>query len=83
MNDAAPTNPAPPLWVTMRGARAGLALGWVAWVATAALGAWARAPFAGPPGALVGILTAGWLLARRQASPLECLRRYHLDDVRR
>jgi hypothetical protein len=51
------------------------------WVAAAVHGAWGIAPLFGPAGPIVGILTGGWLLARWMASPLECLRRYHLDDV--
>ncbi|HXJ35126.1 MAG TPA: hypothetical protein VMS22_13930 [Candidatus Eisenbacteria bacterium] len=80
MNDQNSTNPVAPLWATMRGARAGLAFAWAAWIGVAAAAAFGIAPLLGPAGAVVGILTAGWFLARRMSPPLECLRRYHLDD---
>jgi hypothetical protein len=35
----------------------------------------------GMVGALVPVAAAGWLLARHLPSPVDCLRRFHLDDV--
>jgi len=71
----------PPLWVTLRGASPRLLTQWFLWT----LGAVAAASFVGgalgPAGAVVGILTGGWFLARRLSTPLDWLRRYHLDDV--
>jgi len=69
------------LWQTMRGAPRGLAVGWLGWTLASVGAAWAAMPTLGPAGSLVGILTVGWLLARRRPSPLDCLRRYHMDDV--
>lgn len=76
-----PESPVTPLWITMRGATERVVLGWVAWTAGAVAAAALAATGLGPAGPVVGILTVGWLLARRFGSPLEYLRRYHLDDV--
>src|SRR5262245_616442 len=70
-----------PLWVTMRGAPARVAFGWLAWTVAAVAATALVATVLGPAGPVVAILTVGWLLARRHGSPLEYLRRYHLDDV--
>src|SRR5262245_57178278 len=70
-----------PLWITMRGATVRVVLGWVAWTLGAVAVTALVAAALGPAGPVVGILTVGWLLARRFASPLERLRRYHLDDT--
>ena len=69
------------LWTTWRGAPVRVAAYWLGWSGAATLGAASLASVVGPAGAGVGILTLGWLLARRSASPLDCLRRFHLDDA--
>ena len=70
-----------PLWLTLDGASGRTPLGWLAWLgAGVVIGPLLAAP-AGPAGAVLAVLAVGWLLARQLPSPLEWLRRYHLDDV--
>jgi hypothetical protein len=69
-----------PLWLTLRGASHGLVLVWSGWMLGAAGLAAAIARTAGPAGAVLTVLAAGWVLARWLAVPPECERRYHLDD---
>jgi hypothetical protein len=76
-NPTAPT----PLWVTLRGAPVRLLGSWLVWMLGAVVAASAGGGVFGPGGLVVGILTGGWWLARRRASPLDWLRRYHLDDT--
>jgi hypothetical protein len=68
------------LWLTLRGASFGVAVGWVLWAAGAALVATAASQLLGPAGPIIGVLAVGWVFARGLPPPLECLRRYHLDD---
>jgi hypothetical protein len=70
-----------PLWVTMRGTSLRALAAWTAWLGGTMLWVAVGSPLVGPAGAAVGILTLGWFLARRLPSPLDGLRRYHLDDV--
>jgi hypothetical protein len=70
-----------PLWITLRGAPTLLLAQWLAWMAAAVAAASAVGGALGPAGVVVGILTGGWWLARRLSTPLDWLRRYHLDDV--
>jgi hypothetical protein len=70
-----------PLWLTFRGASGDLVAAWIVWTAAAVVAGLALVGVAGPGGAAVGILTAGWLVARRARAPIEWLRRYHLDDL--
>jgi hypothetical protein len=65
----------------MRGASARVLLEWTAWTGGCVLAGTLAHALVGNAGVLVGILTGGWLLARWRASPLEWLRRYHVDDV--
>src|SRR5438094_370738 len=78
------TSPAPverPLWLTVAGASAVLPLGWVAWLALAALAPSLLAAYLGSAGAMLAVVTVGWLLARSAPEPSEGLRRYHLDEA--
>src|SRR5438445_416925 len=68
------------LWLTVPGARAWLALGWLLWLGLALLFAPRVGVMLGPGGAAIGFLAAGWAFARALPSPVECFRRYHLDD---
>jgi hypothetical protein len=70
-----------PLWVTLRGAPTRLLGLWIAWVLAAVAVATVVGGVFGPGGLVVGILTGGWAFARRQSSPLDWTRRYHLDDT--
>ena len=70
-----------PLWLTARGASLPLAAGWVVWSVGAIVASPALAAAVGPAGAVLVVLAAGWVLARRAPSPRECLRRYHVDDT--
>ena len=77
-------SPAPverPLWLTVAGASAVLPLGWVAWLALAALAPSLLAAYLGSAGAMLAVVTVGWLLARSAPEPSEGLRRYHLDEA--
>jgi len=69
------------LWLTVPGARPRVALGWLLWVGLAVLGAPQVIAVLGAAGAVLGLLAGGWVLARFLPSPLECLRRYHIDDL--
>jgi hypothetical protein len=69
-----------PLWVTLPGAPAWLALLWSVWLLAVALGAGLSSAWLGPAGTIVVVLAIGWALARRALSPLAQWRRYHLDD---
>jgi len=71
---------AAPLWVTLRGAPARVLGAWLAWTTGAVVATTAVGGMLGT-GLVVGILTAGWWLARRRSSPLDWLRRHHLDDA--
>ena len=68
------------LWLTVPGARAWLALGWLLWLGLALLFAPRVGVMLGPGGAAIGFLAAGWAFARALPPPVECFRRYHLDD---
>lgn len=70
----------PPLWNTFRGSPASVGVGWLAWAAAVALFAWATARPFGEAGGVIPVFVLGWMLARRLPDPLDCLRRYHLDD---
>jgi hypothetical protein len=72
--------PEAPLWLTVRGASAWTAVGWLTWVAGVALVATVTGASLGPAGPVLAVLAVGWLLARNHPAPTECLRRYHLDD---
>ena len=74
------TNVEQALWLTVPGARSRVALGWLAWLGLAVLGAPHVVAMLGPAGAAIALLAVGWLLARSLPAPLECLRHYHLDD---
>lgn len=68
-----------PLWITFRGAGAGLAVVWSAWIGAAVgLAAMAAGDFAAAVAAVFFLL--GVPLARRLPEPTACLRRFHLDD---
>jgi hypothetical protein len=69
------------LWLTIPGARAGVPVGWLASMTVAAMAAPAVVGWLGSAGAVIVMLAVGWLVARRVPSPLEWLRRYHLDDT--
>jgi len=68
------------LWLTVPGARAWLALGWLVWLGAALLIAPRVGAMLGPGGAAIAFLAVGWALARALPPPIECFRRYHLDD---
>lgn len=69
-----------PLWLTFRGGPAiGLAV-WAVWVLLALVGASVALPFVGGGGAMLGVLTCGWLFAHAYGVPVEWFRRFHLDD---
>jgi hypothetical protein len=68
------------LWLTFRGAIPSLGVAWLTWVIGAPLLALLCGDAVGMAGALVPIVAAGWLLARHLPSPVDCLRRFHLDD---
>lgn len=70
-----------PLWMTFPGADKLLGAGWLAWVAgTVALALAAGAPFA-DAGGVAAVFVVGWILSRQLPEPLDCLRRYHLDEA--
>lgn len=68
------------LWFTVRGAGPLVAVGWLAFVAVSMAATVLFADVLGPAGPLVGILAAGWGLARTQPLPADAARRYHVDD---
>jgi len=70
-----------PLWVCLRGASSRMVAQWLAWTAAMVGFAVLVDGAFGPAGAVVGILTVGWCLARRRSTPLDWTRRFHLDDV--
>lgn len=70
-----------PLWLTVPGASARVAGGWLAWVMLAAAGARLLAASIGPAGAALALFVGGWALALACPAPSAWLRRYHLDDV--
>jgi len=70
-----------PLWVCLRGASSRMVVQWLAWTAAMVGFAVLVDGAFGPAGAVVGILTVGWCLARRRSTPLDWTRRFHLDDV--
>ena len=78
--DAPAPTAAMPLWVTLRGSPAHRLVQWLAWTVAAVAGATSVGGRFGPTWVAVGILTAGWFLARRCSTPLDWVRRYHLDD---
>jgi hypothetical protein len=69
------------LWLTLRGAAGVLPVVWLAWLVVAVLAAPPLVAALGPAGGVLVILAGGWLAACRLQSPLEWLRRYHLDDA--
>lgn len=69
------------LWVTVPGATRAPLVGWLLWIAFAAVGAPLLADRIGPAGAAIVVVGIGWLLARRVPPPVERFRRYHLDDA--
>lgn len=71
----------PALWLTLPGASPAVAIAWIAWIGASALGAPLLTPLLGPAGAVLAVLVAGWLTARRAPAPTACFRRYHLDDA--
>lgn len=68
------------LWRTFRGAASSVGIAWLTWVIGAPLLAAMCGEAVGAAGALVPVAAAGWLLARHLPSPIDCLRRFHLDD---
>jgi hypothetical protein len=74
------TNGERTLWLTLRGAAPTLPLAWLAWCALVLAVAWTLAGTLGPAGAMIAVLAAGWVVARRAPSPREAFRFYHLDD---
>src|SRR5438094_4866142 len=76
-----PAPPERPLWLTVPGASAAVALAWVPWLALAALAPWLVGAYLGSAGAMLAVVTVGWLLARSAPEPSEALRRYHLDEA--
>lgn len=74
------TNGERALWLTLRGASAAVPLGWLVWLAVMAVVGPRLAGVLGPAGAVLLVLAAGWVVARRVPSPREWLRTYHLDD---
>jgi hypothetical protein len=73
--------PASALWLTLPAASPAVGLAWVVWMGLSALAAPLLAPVVGPGGAALVVLVAGWVAAGRVPAPIECLRRYHLDDA--
>lgn len=69
------------LWRTFRGAAPSLGIAWLTWAVGAPLLAALCGDAVGTAGALVPVAAAGWLLARHLPSPLDCLRRVHLDET--
>lgn len=69
------------LWQTFRGAATSIGVAWGTWVVGAPLMASLCGDAVGMAGALVPVAAAGWLLARHLPSPVECLRRFHIDDA--
>ncbi len=76
-----PAPPERPLWLTVPGASAAVALAWVPWLALAALAPSLVGAYLGSAGAMLAVVTVGWLLARSAPEPSEALRRYHLDEA--
>src|SRR5437016_5119955 len=79
MSAGPPAPPERPLWLTVPGASAAVALGWVPWLALAALAPSLLGGYLGSAGAMLAVVTVGWFLARSAPEPSEALRRYHLD----
>src|SRR5438093_1317551 len=79
MSAGPPASPERPLWLTVPGASAAVALGWVPWLALAALAPSLLGGYLGSAGAMLAVVTVGWFLARSLPEPSEALRRYHLD----
>src|SRR5438034_9718720 len=78
-----PAPPERPLWLTVPGASAAVALAWVPWLALATLAPSLVGAYLGSAGAMLAVVTVGWLLARSAPEPSEALRRYHLDEAER
>lgn len=70
-----------PLWVTVRGASAAVPILWLAWCAALTFVAPTFVERMGPAGVVVLGLAGGWAFARWLPTPIEWLRRYHLDDL--
>jgi hypothetical protein len=70
-----------PLWQTLPGASRSLAGVWAAWLAVVLVLSAPVTWLFGPAGTVLVVLGTGWWLARSQPEPVECLRRYHLDDA--
>ncbi len=68
------------LWFTVRGAGPLVVVGWLAFLAASVAATVLFADVLGPAGPLVGILAAGWGLARTQPLPADSACRYHVDD---
>ncbi len=75
------TNGEHSLWLTVRGASPWLLLVWAGWLAFAVILAPLLVTFVEAAGAVLVVLTIGWMLARHLPIPFESLRRYHLDDT--
>lgn len=69
------------LWLTVSGASRRLLLAWIAALGLVALVAPTAVDYLGLAGAVLVVLGAGWLAARRLPDPLAALRRFHLDDL--
>jgi hypothetical protein len=69
------------LWFTVRGATLTIPLLWTAWLAFVAIATWPLVERLGAAGTTLVIAALGWCMARHLPSPIEWLRRYHVDDT--
>jgi len=69
------------LWLTLPAAPTGIAFGWFAWLVGSVSAAGVLTELIGPAGAMLAVLSLGWVLGRRALVPSDCLRRHHLDDA--
>src|SRR2546430_5855757 len=79
MSAGPPAPPERPLWLTVPGASAAVALGWVPWLALAALAPSLLGGYLGSAGAMLAGVAAGWVLARSAPQPSDAPRPSHLD----
>lgn len=70
-----------PLWLTVPGASRWVPLAWLSTLVLAALAGPLAVDHLGVAGAVLCVLGAGWLAARRAGAPAAWLRCYHLDDT--
>src|SRR5439155_22732112 len=78
MSAGPPAPPERPLWLTVPGASAAVALGWVPWLALAPLEPSLLGGYLGSAGALLALVPVARFLASSAPDPAETLRRYHL-----